>query len=79
MISVERTTRNRHFLRGSNGAIGSTTTRTRTRTYPHYFIKYFGSKKHNSSYELYRRKNNSTNSLKVLSSKMDPAEIRLIP
>jgi hypothetical protein len=31
MISVERTTRNRHFLRGSNGAIGSTTTRTRTR------------------------------------------------
>jgi hypothetical protein len=32
MISVERTTRNRHFLRGSNGAIGSTTTRTRTRT-----------------------------------------------
>jgi len=30
MISVERTTRNRHFLRGSNGAIGSTTTRTRT-------------------------------------------------
>ena len=29
-ISVERTTRNRHFLRGSNGAIGSTTTRTRT-------------------------------------------------
>jgi hypothetical protein len=32
MISVERTTRNRHFLRGSNGAIGSTTTRTRTST-----------------------------------------------
>ena len=31
MISVERTTRNRHFLRGSNGAIGSTTTRTRTK------------------------------------------------